>query len=231
MTKARTSWDMGALAKALQRPGIDPRQWATLAVVQETGFDPEEGAFADVTFLPSNQVETCYIGSDYTGDGFGEWNPLHVGDLVLVIVPEGDAAAGPVIVKRIWTRTEKPPADFAGTNDEPTNDRVLIVQPGQKYRVVVSAGGQITVENTTAKIQVNSADILIEAATVNAGDDQAVPLAIASSVSAVMSALTAMGTSFTTLTTPLTPLNAIGTTLNASIAAIAQVATVKLRGT
>ena len=66
-------------------------------------------------------------------------------DVVEITYPEGTAEATPVITARIWQAARKPPSQFAGTNEEPTQDKVLVVKPGQKYRIYVSQGGEVDI--------------------------------------------------------------------------------------
>lgn len=141
----RRRFDAGRFAKMAQRPGADPRVWITQATVTKLGFDTNEGLFADVQFMPSGEEETCRVGTDYAGNSFGQWNPLHEGDEVLVAVPMGDSNNGPVIFARMWSAADKPHPDFKAAAEDngqavPTNDVVVRVEPGQ--RLVVRTSGQ-----------------------------------------------------------------------------------------
>jgi hypothetical protein len=141
----RRRFDAGRFAKMAQRPGADPRVWVTQATVTKLGFDANEGIFADVQFMPSGEEETCRVGTDYAGNSFGKWNPLHEGDEVLVAVPMGDSNSGPVIIARMWSAADKPHPDFKASAEQdgqpvPTNDVVVRVEAGQ--RLVVRTSGQ-----------------------------------------------------------------------------------------
>lgn len=143
---ARRRIDASRIAQLASRPGADPRVWITFADVTQLGFDPDEGIFADLTFQPSGTQETALIGAPYAGNEFGDWCPLNVGDVVLVAVPLGDPGTGPTIITRVWKASDKPSADFKAEQqqdgaDVPTQDRVLRVQPGQKYKVRTSGNG------------------------------------------------------------------------------------------
>lgn len=172
MSRVRKGIDTQRLSKAVSQPGIDPRVWATKAVVMEVGFDVEEGIFADVRYIPTGEEETVFVGSNYVGDNFGEWEPLTVGDVVLVVVPRGDPSEGPVLVTRLWGRRYLPPSKM-GNGEDTSDDRILVVKPGQKYHVIVSDGGEVFLENDSASITIKGGEIDITAASVKIGDDSA----------------------------------------------------------
>lgn len=153
---ARRNVDAGRLAALASRPGIDSRVWLTLATVVEVGFDPAEGTFVDVKLQPGGEVETCYLGSPYAGDKFGDHCPVEVDDTVLVAVPLGDPGLGPIIVARFNNSGDPPHADFDSQN------RVIRAKPGQNVRIVASAG---------AKVQI----VAESGSVVQLGDDSVVP--------------------------------------------------------
>lgn len=141
---------MQRLAAALRAPGIDPRLWLTLAVVRELGVDPEHGVFADLSLVPTGDKETALVGSGYTGDGYGVWAPLQKDDLVLVAIPRGDPAMGPVIISRLWSGSEKPPAELGASNGaDPPTSPVIVVGPGQTLKVICRPGASVEVSSDT----------------------------------------------------------------------------------
>jgi len=140
----RMRLDAGKLSALAARPGVDTRVWLTLAVVTELGFDPGEGLFADVRFVPGGEEETAYFGTTYAGNGWGEHSPLAKDDLILVAVPGGDPALGCIIISRWNSKADKPPAEF-GDGDEPSKDRVLRIEPGQSLRIYVSQGSKVSI--------------------------------------------------------------------------------------
>jgi hypothetical protein len=146
----RTSVDVGRLAAALQRPGIDSREWLTRARVMELGFDANNGLFADVQFLPGGEIETCLVGTGYAGNGFGAYGSLKVDDVVLVAVPQGDPGEGPIIIARLWNAGDKPPPELAQgdnpANDEPTANPTFRLEDGSTLRVVARNAGLIKLE-------------------------------------------------------------------------------------
>ena len=146
----RSGVDMFRLSKLASRPGVDPRLWLTLATVTDVAFDAEHGMFADVQFMPDGDRETCLIGSDYAGNGFGEWLPLKTGDVVLVAVSHGDPGAGCVLIKRIFTGSALPPSDFKNPNSasamDARTDPVFRIEDGATLHIIAQAGANISLE-------------------------------------------------------------------------------------
>jgi phage baseplate assembly protein gpV len=127
------------MGRALARPGMDPRSWCSLAIVQSVVVDEAEGVFCDVLLMPSKRRETARLGAAYAGSGWGLYAPPMVDDEVLVSAPSGDPALGLVITSRLWSPADVPPAD-AATHPE---DVLLTVRPGKTVRLVVSGGGKV----------------------------------------------------------------------------------------
>lgn len=145
--------DVGRLASLVARPGIDTRTWITYATVRDVCYDPDHGVLADVTFIPSDIQETVLVGTAYAGDGFGSWCPLEINDMVLVAIPEGDSSSGAVIIARLWSAIDKPPALAAGTGGNPSGDPSIRVAPGRKLLVQTHEGSiEVTAENGAIKI-------------------------------------------------------------------------------
>ena len=136
--RATTIPDVSRIARALQRPGIDPRAWVSLALVQSVVVDAD-GAFCDVLLVPSNRRHTARFGAAYAGSGWGLYAPPQVDDEVVVMAPDGDPSAGLVIVSRVWSRVDAPPTE-AQENPE---DVVLVVRPDRSLRLSVSGGGKV----------------------------------------------------------------------------------------
>jgi phage baseplate assembly protein gpV len=151
---ARTIPDVSMIARAIQRPGIDPRAWVSLALVQSVVVDTD-GAFCDVLLVPSNRLHTARLGAAYAGSGWGLFLPPLVDDEVVVLAPDGDPSAGLVIVSRLWSQVDAPPTE-AQANPE---DAVLVVQPDKSLRLSVSGGGKVYIggsDGTKAVAHVDS---------------------------------------------------------------------------
>lgn len=107
--------DIGRLAQALARPGIDTRTWISLGYAcDESVTDKDHGEFVDVCLLPSNRTVTCRISQPYAGAGFGKRDgQIHKDDEVVVVFPDGDPAAGGVVVCRFNSASDLPPAEWS----------------------------------------------------------------------------------------------------------------------
>lgn len=123
--------DMARLGEALSRPGMDPRSWVKIGVV-EAFHAGEDGVFADVRILPDDYVETCRVGSVYAGPGFGLYADLDAGDEVVVAFPSGDADEGPVVISRTWSASDPPPLEDRGEGPA----LLLRVKDGARLRIV-----------------------------------------------------------------------------------------------
>ena len=155
----RSGIDVGRLAAAVSRPGIDPRLWLTLAIVQDVAIDTEQGIFADVQFIPDGDEETCLVGSEYAGAGFGTFIPPKVDDIVLVAVPYGDVGTGPIIITRIWNGANPPSTDFKAETEieegDVTSDPTTVVEPQRTYKIIAKEDATIRLEvDGSGKIEI-----------------------------------------------------------------------------
>lgn len=155
--RATTIPDVSRIARALQRPGIDPRAWVSLALVQSVVVDAD-GAFCDVLLVPSNRRHTARLGAAYAGSGWGMYAPPQVDDEVVVMAPDGDPSAGLVIVSRVWSRVDAPPTE-AQENPE---DVVLVVRPDRSLRLSVSGGGKVYIGGSDGTKPVAFVDCSVE---------------------------------------------------------------------
>lgn len=132
--------DVAKIAKALERPGIDPRKFVDLAVVTTVAVDAS-GVHADV-ITSEGLPETVALAPPYGGPGYGFYGPLDPDDAILIAMPDGKYNAGGRVVGRIWDPGSPPPAEVAAHPD----DVALVVKPGQTIRIVVSGGGNAVIE-------------------------------------------------------------------------------------
>lgn len=149
MRRAASGIDFGLLSKALTRPGIDPRAWCSLAIVQSVVIDEAAGVFCDVLLMPSKRRETARLGAAYAGSGFGFYAPVKVDDEVLVTAPGGDPAQGLVITQRLWSPADVPPAGLESTPE----DVVLVVETDKSLRLTVQGGGDVVVTADEGKVK------------------------------------------------------------------------------
>lgn len=134
------SVDLARMAEALQRPGIDPRTWTTLAVVTSVNVT-ETGVYCGILTIAGIE-ETAALAPEYAGDGFGLYAPIEVEEMVLVAFPEGTPNTGARIIARVWDGGERPPQDVL---DHP-EDFVIVVKPGASLRLVAQGDGDVIVE-------------------------------------------------------------------------------------
>ena len=179
MGRASTQIDFASLSRTLARPGMDPRSWCSLAIVQSIVVDEAEGVFCDVLLMPSKRRETARLGAAYAGSGWGLYAPPMVDDEVLVSAPSGDPALGLVITSRLWSPADVPPAD-AATHPE---DVLLTVRPDKSLRLVVSGGGKVILGGAEASQPVALGG------TVSAAGNELDPTTMAGWMAAVSTAL------------------------------------------
>ena len=149
MRRAASGLDINMLSKAMTRPGIDPRSWCSLAIVQSVVIDEAAGVFCDVLLMPSKRRETARLGAAYAGSGFGFYAPVKVDDEVLVSAPGGDPAQGLVITQRLWSPADVPPAGLEATSE----DVVLVVETDKSLRLTVQGGGDVVITAADGKVK------------------------------------------------------------------------------
>lgn len=149
MRRAASGLDFNMLSKAMTRPGIDPRSWCSLAIVQSVVIDEAAGVFCDVLLMPSKRRETARLGAAYAGSGFGFYAPVKVDDEVLVSAPGGDPAQGLVITQRLWSPADVPPAGLEATPE----DVVLVVEADKSLRLTVQGDGDVVVTAADGKVK------------------------------------------------------------------------------
>lgn len=142
-SRVSTTVDVGRLANAVSRPGIDPRVWVSYAILTSEPYIEtvagRQDVLVDVTLFPTGTEETARVGAMYAGNGFGFYAPLHKDDEVLVCAPSGDPDEGLVVTQRLWSPSDPPPDAVA---QYPT-DVTLVVEPDRALRLNVSGGGKV----------------------------------------------------------------------------------------
>ena len=116
-------------------PGIDPRIWCSMGIVQAVDMGADNGPLADVLLLPSQQVVTARVGALYAGNGWGLYaGSLAVDDEVCVGLSSGELGESPVVLGRMWSPADKAPQQAA---DHP-DDVVLVLKPDTALRMIVT---------------------------------------------------------------------------------------------
>ena len=154
--------DVARLGEALARPGMDPRTWVSYAIVLAYSVDPAHGPLARVKMLPGGLEDVARVAYDYAGNGFGLYaGSLKVDDEVLVAAPNGEPAAGLVVIRRLWSPADPPPQEAV---DHP-EDVLIHVEDGKTLRLTVSGGGRILLGGEDSAEAVPLGNTLVEALT------------------------------------------------------------------
>ena len=104
--RKRKTLDVGRLAMAIARPGIDLRTWNTAARIDDDpdaiSWHPQLGWLVDVSpyggELQGDQEVTCRVATPLAGAGVTETVPLMLGCEVHVQVTDGSSESNPVII-------------------------------------------------------------------------------------------------------------------------------------
>lgn len=185
-------FDRAAIGRAVSYPGIDPRQWGTLATVDpdtpeapSTRFKDEQGnplptgPLVSVTLQPSGIQTVCRVASFIAGIGEGSWYPFQQGDEVVVMLPQGAEGGSPVIIGRLNQEIDVWPQVVAG-QDASENKfgfwrlRAPFVVESAEAFIIRSAktGSQIGIDGT-GQVILNNGDrnnLFIGSDAINLGD-------------------------------------------------------------
>lgn len=210
-SRVSTTLDVGRIAAAVSRPGIDPRVWCSYAVLTSEPYIEtvagQQDVFVDILMLPTQQLETARVGAIYAGNGFGFYAPLHKDDEVLICAPSGNPDEGLVVMQRLWSPADPPPAAAA---TYPT-DVTLVVESGKSLRLNVAGGGKVYVggnDNTKPIAHVDS-----EVESTGVPDPTAIPPVLPSGMFLWMSTVTTFinGLAPGTITTVPTTIGTVAT--------------------
>lgn len=156
-TRIGSKVDAGRLAMLVSMPGIDPRVWVSLCIVDKVVVD-DDGVFADVHIMSTctldddgntvAQLETVRVTPGYAGNGFGLFFPPLEGDEVLVVWPDGSPDHGGMLVGRAWSASDPPPSV---AKDNP-DDALLMVKKDAHLRIVVQGEGNIILQLDKGKV-------------------------------------------------------------------------------
>ena len=136
-----TSPDVGRLSSGLARPGMDTRIWSSLAYAEDDSAALKDGVFVTVILLPTQERMTARVPAMYAGNGFGFYAKIYANDELVVEVPRGEPAEGPVVAHRLWNKRHAPPGQ-AQSNPE---DVMLVVQQDKHLRLITSGTGKASV--------------------------------------------------------------------------------------
>lgn len=142
--RANTTVDVGRLAQAVSRPGIDTRVWCCLGYAKaDAVLDAEHGWMVDVVMLPSSMETTARCPQSNAGGAFGHSEGrILKDDEVALVFPDGDPAAGAFVIARCWSMADKPP-ELAVQN---ADDIVRVLKKDTSYRLKLTGSGLIRLE-------------------------------------------------------------------------------------
>jgi hypothetical protein len=149
--------DRQRLAEAIKSAGIDPRHWVSYGTVATTDgseqvnyTDPlavligPMGVEVDVVLEPCGIPITCHYAGIQGGSSATIVAPVHPGDQVLVVLPDGDLMGPPVITCVLHSMSEKVPA---GPDRKSLfkNDRVLVYAKNVPVDIRTAGGARVEV--------------------------------------------------------------------------------------
>lgn len=151
-SRVSRSLDTGRMARALRRPGIDPRMHCAIAIVRTFFVDQQEQApFVDVALLHEDPpLELCVrVAPFYAGPSFGFFAEYEADDEVVVVFPDGRYDHGGYVIGRAWSPSDPMPAEVLA---DPSKVWMRIKQ-GKTYRIL--AGDDVALELTPDIININ----------------------------------------------------------------------------
>lgn len=174
-TRIGNKVDAARLAQLVSMPGIDPRVWCSLCVVDKVVVDTDHGVFADVHILSTAttdengdivaQSETVRVSPAFAGSGVGLFFPPLEGDEVVVLWPDGNPDNGGVLVSRLWSAADPPPQK---AKDKPA-DALLMLGKDVNLRIIMQGQGNAVIQVDQGKVLLGAEDGT--AKVVRVGDD------------------------------------------------------------
>lgn len=148
MKYGRGTIDVAGIAAALSRPGIDPRSWVSMGIVEPESteaksvqFEETVGPLVSVRLVPGGTVVNCRVSTWMAGNGEAAWYPFVGQDEVVVLIPGGNEREGCVIIGRCNNGIDEWPK-VVGGQDTNTNGfgfqrmRVpFIVETASRYMI------------------------------------------------------------------------------------------------
>jgi hypothetical protein len=155
--------DLTRISAGVQRPGIDPRIWCSIAyALGESRVDPAYGHLVEVKLLPSEQNITCRVKQDYAGKSFGDHKGLiHKHDELVIVIPDGDPAHGGFVIARVWGSDDVPPDLVTGS----PGDIVEVLEEDLNWYLKAQGTGKITAEAETVTLKSDKVRLGDEGAT------------------------------------------------------------------
>lgn len=134
--------DVLKMGLAQSFPGIDPRVWVTLAMVEAVTVT-SDGVKADIVTIPEQRKETVMVAMAGADSGGGLYIPVRPGQVVIVEFPRGNSDEGGRISGSNWDPGDPPPSVVLDNPD----DIALVGRAGITIRLVTSDDGPIVLES------------------------------------------------------------------------------------
>lgn len=170
-TRVSGLMDFNRLGAALARPGIDTRIQSSIAyALDESYYDKDHGVFVNVRAAPSGQKLTARVPSFYSGPSFGFYARIHKDDQLAVLIPNGEQAEGAIVIARLWSAADPPPAEV----DNDLDEVMLIVEKDKPLRLKTSGNGKVEIDSDeTVTVAVGSSKVTVDKSsiTVDAGSN------------------------------------------------------------
>ena len=165
-TKTYGSFDLAAMADAISKPGIDPRSWVSIGIVEpesaeakSVNFDEKVGPLISVRLVPNGTVVNCRVSGWLAGNGESVYFPFIGSDEVVVLIPGGNEREGCVIIGRLNNGIDVFPDSVAGLETKNNNFGFMrlrtpfIVETAGRYMIrsavtgaffLIDEGGNLT---------------------------------------------------------------------------------------
>lgn len=127
-----------------------------------------EGPLVTVTLQPSNIECVCRVASFIAGAGEGTWFPIQEKDEVVVVIPEGDESACPVIIARMNNELDSWPTTVAGADMKKNNTAFWRLRT--PFIIETAAAFLVRSAQTTAQFGIDPLGQVI----MNSGEKQAI---------------------------------------------------------
>ncbi len=230
--RRRRPFDVERLARAVSRPGIDPRTSVSAARIDgqsdSARWENEYGWIVDVRFygsgLDQEEAPSRILSMGPAGDGFGEFIPPGLGSEVLVGVPDGEPEAGAVVLGTLTNRSgDKPPATVNGFEISGEVDASIpSTGPVSPYDTEIKVSPYSRREQYTGDLVSQARSVALVSELVRLGSESAKESALLGdttndNLSTLIGGLKTMANTFAAMTGPLAPFQAVGTTLTATL--------------
>jgi hypothetical protein len=230
--RRRRPFDVERLARAVSRPGIDPRTSVSAARIDGQAdavrWENEYGWVVDVRFygsgLDQEESSARILSAGPAGDGFGEFLPPGLGSEVLVGVPDGEPETGAVVLGTLTNRSgDKPPSQVNGFEiSGEVAASIPLTGPVSPYDTEIKVSPHSRREQYAGDLVSQARSVALVSDVIRLGSESAEQSALLGdatndNLSTLIGGLKAMAATFAAMTGPLAPFQAVGTTLTTTL--------------